>query len=157
MIIIVYRPIMSIFLFFLSLHLQYRKCDYLFLINLQNNMRSCLCMILLNAIRQHLFLYMLCVLNVACVVSCMWVFYYCSAMLNIYPVIAYPYQVTNLVLINMERVSVVSITLSDSSNRHVILPNTYLIVLISHIASMKVYFVLSLSCSHVLYLYINYI
>jgi hypothetical protein len=49
-------------------------------------------------------------------------------MLDIYPVITYPNQVTDLVLINIERVSVVSITLSDLTSGHVILPNAYLIV-----------------------------
>jgi len=76
-------------------------------------------------------------------------------MLDIDPVIMYPHQESDLLLINIERVSVVSITLSDSTSRHVILPNSYLIVPISHIASINVYFVLSLSCWHVLYLYIN--
>ena len=99
----------------------------------------------------------ICVLNVVCVIKCICVFYYCSAMLDIYPVITYPNQVTDLVLINVERVSVVSLTLSDANSGHVILPNTYLIVPISHIANMKVYFVLSLSFCHVLYLYINYL
>ena len=83
------------------------------------------------------------------------VFYYRFVMLDIDPVIMYPQQETDLVLINIERVSVVSITLSDSTSGHVILPNSYLIVPISHIASIKVYFVLSLPCCHVLYLYIN--
>ena len=51
-----------------------------------------------------------CVLNVVCV------FYYRFNMLDIYPVITYPNQVTDLVLINIERVSVVSITLSDANS-----------------------------------------
>jgi hypothetical protein len=58
-------------------------------------------------------------------------------MLDIDPVIMYPHQETDIVLINIERVSVVSITLSDSTNGHVILPNSYLIVPISHISSIK--------------------
>ena len=95
---------------------------------------------------------MFCVLNVVCVINCMCAFYYRS---YINPVITYPHQETDLVLINIERVSVVSITLSDSTSGHVILPNAYLIGLISHIASIKIYCVLSLSCCHVLYLYIN--
>ena len=98
---------------------------------------------------------MFCVLNVVCVINCMCVFYYRSVMLDIYPVITYPNQVTDLVLINIERVPVVSMTLSDSNSGHVILPNAYLIVPISHIANIKVYFVLSLSCCHVLYLSIK--
>ena len=98
---------------------------------------------------------MFCVLNVVCVINCICVFYYFSAMLDIYPVITYPNQVTDLVLINIERVSIASITLSAANSEHVILPNAYLIVPISHIANIKVYFVLSLSCCHVLYLYIN--
>ena len=60
-----------------------------------------------------------------------------------------------LVLINIERVSVVLITFSGVNSRYVILPNTFLIVVISHIANKKVYFGLSLSYYRVLYLYIN--
>jgi len=71
---------------------------------------------------------MFCVLNVVCVINCMCVFYYRSVLLDMNPVITYPNQVNDLVLINIESVSVVSMTLSDSNSRHVILPNTYLIV-----------------------------
>ena len=79
---------------------------------------------------------MFCVLDVVCVINCMCVFYYRSVMLDIYPVITYPNQVTDLVLINIERVSIVSITLSDANSEHIKLPNTYLIVPISHIAKI---------------------
>jgi hypothetical protein len=49
---------------------------------------------------------MYCLLNVLCVINCIYVFYYRSVMLDIHPIITCSHPETDLVLIHIERVSV---------------------------------------------------
>ena len=66
---------------------------------------------------------MFCVLNVVCVINCMCVFYYGSVLLDMNPVITYPYPVNDV----------------DQHRACIVRCNTYLIITHSHEASINVY------------------